>query len=456
MPTLHFTGRSAVEHHHLEVPCHPLVVDAGLSEGGAAWPADNLVVEGDNLLVLKALLPTHAGRVKCAYLDPPYNTGSERWVFNDNLTQPRFREWIGRVVGPEGEDANRHDKWCCMIYPRLRLLHALLREDGALFASIDDNEVHHLRLLLDEVFGPANFVADITVVNNLKGRSDGRYIATAHEHLLFYRKSAAFATYGLPLPEEYHREYAFRDERGAYRLLGLRKRGANSRRADRPNLYYPFYYDEAGDILSCEPVGDADIVLLPRLSSGDEGNWRWGRETAEERLDDLVVRKVARRGEYDVFQKDYLSADGDLRSIKPKSFWLDSRYSSDAGTRAYKRIVGDLPFPNPKPPQLIQDILRQATRGDDLVLDPFAGSGTTGQAVLALNREDGGRRRFVLVQAAQDSQAASAPANLCAQVTAERVRRAIRGYTYPTREGRAVPVAGLGGSFTYARVASGP
>ena len=161
MPIIQFKGKTAVESYHRVVPHHTLEIDGKFSTAKKPSLEGNLIVEGDNLIALKSLLPTHAGKIKCIYIDPPYNTGNEGWVYNDNLTQPQFKEWIGRVVGKEGEDATRHDKWCCMMYPRLQLLKELLRDDGAIFISIDDNEVHHLRMLMDEIFGEENFLATV-------------------------------------------------------------------------------------------------------------------------------------------------------------------------------------------------------------------------------------------------------------------------------------------------------
>ena len=164
MPVLQFKGKTAIENYHHTIPHHILEFDADLSvldKGEKPGLDSNLIIEGDNLLALKALLPTHAGRIKCIYIDPPYNTGNEGWVFNDNLTQPQFKEWVAQTVGKEGEDATRHDKWCCMMCPRLQLLKDLLRDDGSIFISIDDNEVAHLRMLMDEIFGSNNFVASI-------------------------------------------------------------------------------------------------------------------------------------------------------------------------------------------------------------------------------------------------------------------------------------------------------
>ncbi len=157
MPIIQFKGKTAIENYHRVVPHHTLEMDGKLSLAKKPSLDGNLIIEGDNLIALKSLLPTHAGKIKCIYIDPPYNTGNEGWIYNDNLTQPQFKEWIGQAVGKEGEDACRHEKWCCMMYPRLQLLKELLRDDGAIFISIDDNEVHHLRMLMDEIFGRGKF-----------------------------------------------------------------------------------------------------------------------------------------------------------------------------------------------------------------------------------------------------------------------------------------------------------
>jgi hypothetical protein len=191
MPVLQFKGKTAVENYHHTVPHHRLEFEAKLSllpKGEKPSLDGNLIIEGDNLLALKALLPTHAGRVKCIYIDPPYNTGNEGWVYNDNLTQPQFKEWIGRTVGKEGEDACRHDKWCCMMYPRLTLLRELLREDGSIWISIDDNEVQNLRSLMDEVFGNDNFVATVIWEKVYSPKSSAKYLSENHDYIVVYAK----------------------------------------------------------------------------------------------------------------------------------------------------------------------------------------------------------------------------------------------------------------------------
>ncbi len=183
MPTLDWIGKKAVVNHHREVPYRLLRCDPNVSAGDP--DSGNLLVQGDNLVALKALLPSYAGKVKCIYIDPPYNTGNEGWVYNDNLTQPQFKEWIGQTVGKEAEDACRHDKWCCMMYPRLQLLKELLRDDGAIFISIDDNEFHHLRMLMIEIFGEQNFVATLVWE---KAKKDAKLIANTHEYILVWTK----------------------------------------------------------------------------------------------------------------------------------------------------------------------------------------------------------------------------------------------------------------------------
>ena len=192
MPVLQFKGKTAVENYHHTVPHHRLEFDAKLSllaTGENPSLDGNLIIEGDNLLALKALLPTHAGHVKCVYINPPYNTGNEGWVYNDNLTQPQFKEWIGRTVGKEGEDACRHDKWCCMMYPRLMLLRDLLQDDGAIWITIGEDEIHHLRLLLDEVFGPENFIATIIWEKKYSPQNDAEFFSFNHDYIVVYAKS---------------------------------------------------------------------------------------------------------------------------------------------------------------------------------------------------------------------------------------------------------------------------
>ncbi len=435
MPTLEWIGKDKVINHHQDVAYRVLERQYSYSAEGqteADNGSGNMIIHGDNLVALKALLPQYEGKIKCIYIDPPYNTGNEKWVYNDNVNDSKIKKWLGDVVGREGEDLSRHDKWLCMMYPRLKLLQKLLAENGAIFISIDSNEKFNLKLLCDEIFGVNNFIADITVVNNLKGRSDDKYIATAHENLLIYQKEQ-YITNGVPVPEEYVTEYKLSDEHGRYRLQGLRKRGAGSKRNDRPNMFYPFYYNEINHSISVTKTSGDDIEILPKLSDGTDGRWRWGKETAVSRVAELTVQLVSGRNEYDVFQKDYLPADGSKR-IKPKSVWMGSEFSAEAGTLQTKAILGKGVFETPKSTGVIEYCLEQASDAGSVILDSFAGSGTTAHAVLNLNKQDGGNRKFILVETEDYAET----------ITAERVKRVIRGYG----EGNS-SVEGTGGSFSF-------
>lgn len=434
MPTLEWIGKDKVVNHHLDVPYRVLERQYSFDENGQHIEdngSDNKIIHGDNLEALKSLLPQYEGRVKCIYIDPPYNTGNEGWVYNDNVNDPRIRKWLGDVVGKEGEDLSRHDKWLCMMYPRLKLLQKLLSRDGVIFISIDANEKFYLKCLCDEIFGSRNFIADIAVINNLKGRSDDKYIATAHESLLIYQ-NGEFITNGVEMPEEYDGEYKLTDENGRYRLQGLRKRGAGARREDRPNMWYPFYFCEETQTLSLDHSFDA-VEIYPHLSDGSDGRWRWGIETARQRINELTVQLVKGRNEYDVFQKDYLPNDGTKR-VKPKSFWSGTEFSAETGTLEVKAILGKGVFDTPKPVGIIDYCLQQATSRNSIVLDSFAGSATTAHAVLNMNKADGGNRKFILIEMMDYADS----------ITAERVKRVIQGYGSGKNA-----VAGTGGSFSY-------
>jgi adenine-specific DNA-methyltransferase len=240
MPTLDWIGKPAVVNHHREVPYRLLHCDGALSAGDSE--AANLLVQGDNLEALRALLPYYAGQVKCIYIDPPYNTGNEGWVYNDNVDSPEMRAWLGHVVGKEAEDLSRHDKWLCMMYPRLRLLRDFLTEDGVMFASIDANEISNFELLLRETF-PKFTIISIPVVNNMKGRNDKDYISTCHEYLVLVARDN-FVSVGLPLTQQQRALFKNKDEEGfLYALRDLRKRGGADTRELRPLLWFPIYKD---------------------------------------------------------------------------------------------------------------------------------------------------------------------------------------------------------------------
>lgn len=435
MPILDWIGKDKVVNHHMDVPYRVLERKYSFDENGQHTEdngSENMIIHGDNLEALKSLLPQYEGRIKCIYIDPPYNTGNENWVYNDNVNDSRIKKWLGEVVGKEGEDLSRHDKWLCMMYPRLKLLQKLLSKDGVIFISIDANEKFNLKLMCDEIFGGNMFIADIAVINNFKGRSDDKYIATAHESMLIYQKGE-FISNGVAIPEEYETEYKLQDENGKYRLQGLRKRGSGARREDRPNMFYPFYYDEKMKKIYLEPMTNNCIEILPHLSDGSEGRWRWGKETSLQRIEELVVQKVKGRNEWDVFQKDYLPDDGSKR-IKPKSFWLGTEFSAESGTLETKAILGKGVFETPKSTGVIEYCIEQAMQTDSIILDSFAGSGTTAHAVLNFNKVDGGNRKFILIEMMDYAES----------ITAERVKRVISGYGEGSKA-----VEGTKGNFSY-------
>ncbi len=416
MSSLQFKGKVFVENYHLGVPFHELkpVRSKGMSKKASLH--DNLIVEGDNLAALKALLPTYHGKVKCIYIDPPYNTGNEGWAYNDNVNSPMMQDWLGKVV--DREDLTRHDKWCCMMLPRLKLLRELLRDDGAIFVSIDDNEVHRLRCLMDEVFGEDNFVATTIWQKIFSPKNTAKYFSEDHDFILVYARSIEKWTPNLlARREQAIKRYKNpdRDPRGKWSSSDLTARNyysqgtyevvSPSRRKFKPSLGNYFR-------VSIEKFRELDR---------DSRIW-WGPDG------DSMPRL-----------KRYLS---EVKSgIVPQTMWLHS----DVGHTqdAKKEILSVLDFGKSedvfntvKPASLIKRILQIATDKDSIILDSFAGSGTTAHAVLALNKEDGGNRRFVLIECE----------DYVDSLTAERVRRVAKGI--PSAKDESLK-AGLGGTFSY-------
>lgn len=436
MPTLEWIGKDKVINHHMEVPYRVLehqYTYLGGGKMGAEIADGNKIIRGDNLEALKALLPQYEGRVKCIYIDPPYNTGNEGWVYNDNVNDPKIKKWLGQVVGKEGEDLSRHDKWLCMMYPRLKLLQRLLAEDGAIFVSIDYHEQPHLRLLLDEIFGVNNLVSEIACVNKPSGRSDDKYIATAHESIIVYRKSDALTFGGFAPEENITRRYTKIDNNGKrYREEDLRKRGSHDTRVDRPNLFYPFFYQpETEDLIignNDDTTPEGYIRIEPMKSASVQGTWRWGQDTAKEFIAYIHPRYMPNKRQWSIFEWEYLEERG---TVKPTSVWAFKDVNSERGTEVFTKFLGfdKNDFPNPKPVGTIERILQIASDPDSIILDSFAGSGTTAHAVLNMNKV-GGNRKFILVEMMDYAET----------ITAERVRRVIDGYA---------DVEGTGGSFSF-------
>lgn len=411
--------------------------------GDAAAPAgtlagSHLFCEGDNLDALKLLRPCLAGAVKLIYIDPPYNTGSADLAYSDSFGRSSGR-WAGRPNGGDSPDAagcagsgrpspadRGHAAWLSLLYPRLILARQLLRDDGLIAVSIDDHEVHRLRLLLDEVFGEDNFLAQITVLSNPRGRQAERHFATVHEYLLIYSRDAArCAVGGLALTEDQAREFKYQDAAGRrYRLLGLRQRGSASRREDRPRLFYPVHVDPASGRVSVDPDPAFPVAVLPRKSTSADGRWMWSAEKVRAEIDRVEARPIARRGAWDVFVRDYLDLDaGDRRRRKARTIWDDPGFNYQHGTRELKVLIGAEAYRYPKPVALIRRLIDLAGDPEAIVLDFFAGSGTTAQAVLEANRDDGGRRRFVCVQSAEPIGHPSFPT--IADVARARIRRVL-------------------------------
>lgn len=441
MPTLEWIGKSKVINHHQDVPFRVLERKYSFDENGqheADNGSENMIIRGDNLEALKALLPRYEGRVKCIYIDPPYNTGNEGWVYNDNVNDPKIKKWLGKVVGKEGEDLTRHDKWLCMMYPRLKLLQKLLVDDGVIFVSLDFHEQPFMRLIMDEIFGASNYVSEIACVNKPSGRSDDKYIATAHESIIVYRKSPLLTLGGFEPEEKITKRYNKRDTDGRlYREEDLRKRGTHDERTDRPNLFYPFFFNqETGELIvggNDEKTPDGFIRIEPMKSKDVQGTWRWGQDTANAQKTYIHPRYMPNKQQWSLFEWEYLDERG---AAKPTTLWDFKDVNSERGTEVFIKYLGfkKEDFPNPKPVGTIQRILQIATAGDDIILDSFAGSGTTAHAVLNMNKADGGHRKFILVEMMDYADS----------ITAERVKRVIKGYG----EGKKA-VEGTGGNFSF-------
>lgn len=471
MPTLEWIGKDKVVNHHLEVPYRVLehrYTYLGNGKTGDEIPDGNKIIRGDNLEALKALLPQYEGRIKCIYIDPPYNTGNEGWVYNDNVNDPRMKKWLGEVVGREGEDLSRHDKWLCMMYPRLRLLHRLLSDDGVIFISIDDTELANLRLICDEIFGSSCFVSNISWQRTYSTRNDSKGIVTEVEHILVYSKQPGWSPQQLPRTEAMNSKYKNPDNDIApWRTDNAYAAGAATHQGMVYAIQHPFngkyLYPSNGshwryrqsdmlDILRgwCEyELKDLHDEHQRAIICGvPEDEVRKGvmgivlskplKESAEK------AKKVLERGQWPrlfftkggkggIARKTYLDNVG---GRLPTNFWPHTEvgHTDEAKKQMLSIFNGRTTFDTPKPTRLVERILQIATDKDSIILDSFAGSGTTAHAVLNMNKADGGNRKFILVEMMDYAES----------ITAERVRRVIDGYG----EGNGA-VPGTGGSFSF-------
>lgn len=420
MPVLDWIGKNAVKNYHREVPYRLVHCNGELSAGDPG--VGNLLVQGDNLEALKALLPYYAGKVKCIYIDPPYNTGNEGWVYNDNVASPEIKAWLGKVVGKESEDLSRHDKWLCMMYPRLRLLREFLREDGAIFVSIDDDENHRLRLLMDEVFSPHNFIATLVWQKKYAPANDATYFSDDHDYVLVYaRQKTQWAPNKIGRSAEQDHKYKNpdNDPRGRWRTDNYT---SNKNKKERPNGWYAIENPNTG-----EKVWPSETRV-----------WAYPEETHKQHIaENRLWWGKTGTNRVPAYKRFLFEVGG----VVPRTILLhkDVGHTQDAKRQILEIFHGQSEvFSTPKPSTLIQKILEIGSNPGDLVLDSFAGSGTTGHAVLDLNKRDGGDRRFILVEMEPE---------IASDVTAERLRRVIGGYDKGGDPAK--PVEGLGGGFRY-------
>lgn len=423
MPTLEFNGKHHIYTHHLTVPYRPLETD----ENRSCNPTnedDNLIIHGDNLHALKALLPRYKNRIKCIYIDPPYNTGNEGWIYNDNVNSPLMKQWFTENTPVDNEDLEKHDKWLCMMWPRLHLLKELLAEDGVIFISIDDNEVHHLRMLMDEILGKANFLADIIWQHRYGRSNNAKLFSNQREHIIAYRKSDAVSHIRVKRDDKLNETYSNPDDdpRGSWVSSSYVNPAVKEQ---RPNLVYSVVNPHTGE-----------SVNHPTHA------WKYSQSTHEKHVkENRLWWGIDGKLRYPRL-KNFLS-ESEKKGIVPIDLMLaDIAGTTDEGTKQLQSVLQStaLEFNNPKPTRLIANLIGIAEgvsrKNDTIILDSFAGSGTTAQAVLALNKEDSGNRKFILIECEDYADT----------ITAERVRRVINGV--PDARDAALQ-EGLGGSFTY-------
>lgn len=427
MPTLEWMGKDKVINHHQQVPFRVLERKYSYDQNGQHDEdngSENMIIHGDNLEALKALLPRYEGKVQCVYIDPPYNTGNEGWCYNDNVNDPKIQKWLGEVVGKEGEDLSRHDKWLCMMYPRLRLLQKLLAENGIIAVSIDDNEIFHLGCIMNEIFGVKNRLACAPWLSEPSGGKGKSGLRVGHEYLLIYSNGS---TEKVSKEEKSVGELDKKDKWGLYRKgRELNKWGDESLREDRPDMWFPLIAPDGTEV-------------YPIRNDGKEGRWRWGRNNPKI----VQLLEEPQRAHWEIRPyDDGVSYNGKTERWFPyekirdkkKAFgwntWLDSYGFNSDGTKVIKEIFGEKIFDTVKPLSLVEWIISLYSDDNAIILDSFAGSGSTAHAVINLNKQDGGNRKFILVEMMDYAE----------NITAERVKRVITGSSN---------YEGVGGDFSY-------
>lgn len=475
MPTLQFKGKSFVENHHLTVPYHQLIPDKASSLTDKVSLNDNLIVHGDNLIALKALLPNYQGRVKLVYIDPPYNTGNEKWHYNDNVNSPMIQDWLMQNKAVDKDDLTRHDKWLCMMMPRLTLLRELLGEDGLIMVSIDDNEAHHLRLLMDEIFGSENFIAQLVWEKGRK--NDAKLFSVGHEYLIVYARSlqtlkSLKTIWREPKPgaKEVWDQYTLlraklgEDDRTVEKEL--KKWFASLPKKSAAKALSRYWRVDANG-----PWRDRDIswpggggprydVIHPKTLQPcvvPEAGWRFTPEGMQRQIDLGLVefredhttppfRKAHLRPVIDELDDDDGLFEDDENTSEEETIGMQVMPSviykqSQVAVKYLRKLMGSKVFNNPKDHEVLARLIRYCTSSTerDIILDSFAGSGTTGHAVLLSNSEDSGNRQFILVE--MEAYATT--------LTAQRIRRVINK---TPSTGPQIPGTGLGGSFSFFRL----
>lgn len=402
----------------------------------------NLYIEGDNLEALKLLQEAYLNKIKMIYIDPPYNTGND-FVYNDRFVADK--DVYDEECGARDEEGNRliseeqyrqnlisngrfHSDWLSMMYPRLKIARNLLKDDGVIFISIDDSEIDNIKKICDEVFGQNNFLGQITVLCNPKGRSQDKYLATCHEYLIVYSKTKLEAG-GINVQktdEEVAEDYPLSDQNGQYRSLELRNTHREFGKHNRPNLYYPFFVDSKGNV-SLEKKNGYEMIL-PIWDDGFEGCWTWGKEKTINESHLITARKV--NEQWKIYRKSYAMDGNEVVTKSLKTIWSDRIFHTEKGQGAFNDLFNSRHkiFQSPKSVELIKTTLRMAGLQDSLILDFFSGSATTAHAVMHLNAEDGGNRKFIMVQlpeeTSEESEAYKAGYKTIAEIGKERIRRA--------------------------------
>jgi adenine-specific DNA-methyltransferase len=433
MPTLQFKGKNIIWNHHLSVPYHTLEEVPELHyqpEKGEG----NLIIEGDNLLALKALMPQYVGQVKCIYIDPPYNTGNEGWVYNDKVNSPMISEWLGDIVSKD--DLTKHDKWLCMMVPRLKILRDLLAIDGAIFISIDDNELANLINVCNEIFGDSNYVATLPRITKKAGKTTGS-IAKNNDYIVIYRREENLEFSNIDIDEEdYEEKDDFYEERGGYKL---------SQTLDYGSIQYSKSLDYEielnGEIFRPGGVSKEEMERRQSLNPKSDFCWRWSKKLFDFGLENGFVEIKESRNGKRIYTKTYYNATikkngtsyiviNNTRQKKPTTLeYIENEYSNDNSKKEIEKIFGYKAFDYSKPSSLVSSLINLVSNTDSIILDSFAGSGTTMHAVAELNKEDDGRRKCILVQMTEASDA-EPNKNICRDITRERVKRSIDKFEY--------------------------